>query len=130
MPQFQPVAMIPKSADAITRAYLECAEWSGVDDEERNEFESSEDPQWEPATVLAAMEQVQAFTIEAGELLENIDDSQVGHDFWLTRCGHGTGFWDRDLGSIGDKLTEIAECFGDASVQFDTELQYLSIYTG
>lgn len=21
---------------------------------------------------------------------------QAGHDFWLTRCRHGTGFWDRD----------------------------------
>jgi hypothetical protein len=24
------------------------------------------------------------------------DASQAGHDFWLTRNGHGTGFWDRD----------------------------------
>lgn len=23
------------------------------------------------------------------------DASQAGRDFWLTRCGHGTGFWDR-----------------------------------
>jgi hypothetical protein len=22
-------------------------------------------------------------------------DEQAGHDFWLTRNGHGTGFWDR-----------------------------------
>ena len=24
------------------------------------------------------------------------DDSQAGHDFWLTRNGHGCGFWDGD----------------------------------
>ena len=22
--------------------------------------------------------------------------AQAGHDFWLTRCGHGVGFWDGD----------------------------------
>lgn len=29
----------------------------------------------------------------------------VGHDFWLTRNGHGVGFWDRDCGPYGDALT-------------------------
>lgn len=23
-------------------------------------------------------------------------DGMAGHDFWLTRCGHGAGFWDGD----------------------------------
>lgn len=23
------------------------------------------------------------------------DDERAGHDFWLTRAGHGAGFWDR-----------------------------------
>ena len=23
------------------------------------------------------------------------DTSQIAHDLYLTRCGHGTGFWDR-----------------------------------
>ena len=25
----------------------------------------------------------------------DFDWSQIGHDLWLTRNGHGTGFWDR-----------------------------------
>jgi hypothetical protein len=33
---------------------------------------------------------------------------------WLTRNGHGTGFWDRGLGERGDALTKSAESFGDA----------------
>lgn len=28
----------------------------------------------------------------------------AGHDFWLTRCGHGVGYWDRGLGKLGDQL--------------------------
>jgi hypothetical protein len=30
---------------------------------------------------------------------------QAGSDFWLTRVGHGAGFWDRGLGAYGDVLT-------------------------
>lgn len=28
----------------------------------------------------------------------------AGHDFWLTRNGHGAGFWDRGLGYVGKAL--------------------------
>jgi hypothetical protein len=31
----------------------------------------------------------------------------------LTREGHGTGFWDRDLGGLGDRLAEAARRFGE-----------------
>lgn len=41
---------------------------------------------------------------------------QLGHDFYLTRCGHGVGFWDRDLGDLGEQLTTIAESFGVVDV--------------
>jgi hypothetical protein len=34
------------------------------------------------------------------------DLENAGRDFWYTRNGHGCGFWDRDLGEIGDRLTE------------------------
>lgn len=33
---------------------------------------------------------------------------EAGHNFWLTRNGHGAGFWDRGLGGIGDALTAAA----------------------
>lgn len=34
------------------------------------------------------------------------------HDFWLTRNGHGVGFWDRGLGKVGSKLTDMAKVYG------------------
>ena len=38
----------------------------------------------------------------------------VGHDFWLTRNGHGAGFWDGDYEKeIGIKLTELSQQFGE-----------------
>jgi len=37
---------------------------------------------------------------------------QVGHVFWLTRKGHGAGFWDRGNGPQGDRLTELTKAYG------------------
>jgi hypothetical protein len=38
----------------------------------------------------------------------------AGHDFWLTRCGHGAGFWDGDWKEPAETiLTEGAKSFGD-----------------
>lgn len=78
-----------------------------------------------------------------------------GHDFFLTREGHGTGFWDRDYGaawdstsplrSLGDYLTSCMRSFvsdfGDArditdavpyrpSSDFDGEPVTLSVWDG
>ncbi len=40
---------------------------------------------------------------------KNKDPSDLGHDFWLTACGHGAGFWDGDWPSCGKLLDSIAE---------------------
>ena len=42
-----------------------------------------------------------------------------GHDFYLTREGHGAGFWDRGIGEIGEYLTKIAKAYGSAEELFD-----------
>jgi hypothetical protein len=34
------------------------------------------------------------------------DEASAGHDYWLTRNGHGAGFWDRGLGELGDRLSK------------------------
>lgn len=44
----------------------------------------------------------------------------AGHDFWLTRCGHGAGFWDGDWQSdsvnVADILTEKAQSYGEVDL--------------
>lgn len=40
--------------------------------------------------------------------------TMAGHDFWLTRNGHGAGFWDGDWPKgIGEGLDAIAKTFGE-----------------
>ena len=46
----------------------------------------------------------------------------AGQDFWLTRNGHGTGFWDRPeiyRDYLVGKFTKIAESFGEAYAVYD-----------
>lgn len=44
-----------------------------------------------------------------------------GHDFYLTREHHGTGFWDRGMGALGQYLTDIAHAYGSAEILYDTD---------
>lgn len=48
--------------------------------------------------------------------LDNMDPGQAGHDFFLTRNGHGAGFWARDLGERGERLTKAAEAYGESDL--------------
>jgi hypothetical protein len=57
-----------------------------------------------------------AFQRAAGTLLKGVDLEQAGHDFWLTRNGHGVGFWDRDMGPVGERLTELCKFFGECNL--------------
>lgn len=38
---------------------------------------------------------------------------QCGHDYILTRNGHGAGFWDRGYGAAGDRLTAAVKVYGE-----------------
>lgn len=54
---------------------------------------------------------------EKGISLDDFDDEQLGHDFWLTRNGHGAGFWDGDYPrEIGQALSKIAHSFGSCDL--------------
>lgn len=46
----------------------------------------------------------------------NVDYSQHGHDFALTRNGHGAGFWDRGYGEVGERLSDAARAYGEHHV--------------
>lgn len=45
----------------------------------------------------------------------------AGHDYALTRNGHGTGFWDRGLGMVGDALDAIARPYGERNLWINAD---------
>lgn len=43
--------------------------------------------------------------------------AHLGHDFWLTRNGHGAGFWDGDLEhDLGERLSQACKTFGECYI--------------
>ena len=59
----------------------------------------------------ASLADWQAFVAAAGDDGEAFADAlgweMLGSDFWLTRVGHGAGFWDRGQGEVGERLTSL-----------------------
>lgn len=49
-------------------------------------------------------------------LASGLSAEQIGHDFWLTRNHHGTGFWDRNIGQAGKELTASSHDFKEMNV--------------
>lgn len=101
--------------------YIETALRSSTDDEgcplDRNYSVDDIDS----ASLDEMQNDLHAFMNKADEMCYGIEDvaansSQFAHDFWLTRNGHGVGFWDRpELYSskeLADKLSNLARSFG------------------
>lgn len=67
-----------------------------------------------PGVMMRLREYVGAFITEAvADLTEaGITAAQAGHDLILTANGHGTGFWDRGHGAIGERLSDAARKLG------------------
>jgi len=104
--------------DVIVCAYARCALWSSTDDngEPLDSLYSFDD--LAPTTIQSFKEDCTGFAQSNIELLQSVDMEleQIGHDFWLTRNRHGAGFWDRNLGVTGEKLTELADVYGSVNL--------------
>ena len=92
--------------------YLETALWSTT----IGDTDTALDRHFDPSDVDEesrgrCQRDLDAFYKLAGDLLEDDPNhDNWPHDFWLTRTGHGAGFWDGDY-VHGDALTAIAGRF-------------------
>ena len=102
--------------NTFLKAYVECALWSSNDDNGNPLDDWATINDLAPETLAIMTADCADFQESFADLLEDIDNEQAGHDFWLTRNGHGAGFWDRGLGDIGDQLTEMAKPYGEVNL--------------
>lgn len=104
--------------DTFTREYLIAALWTSDPDPGSGEWCEHDD--WtidniDPDSLKRAIEVCANFQAAQEADLEQVGTpEQNGHDFWLTRNGHGTGFWDRGYGKVGDRLSAACEPYGEA----------------
>jgi hypothetical protein len=76
-----------------------------------------------PETLAGMRSDVERFLREAPKIIGDteVEPSQIGHDFWLTRNHHGTGFWAGDYLPEPQlkELTELAHTFGEYSLDLN-----------
>lgn len=101
--------------ESLLQSYLTCALWSSSDDSDDSLFDTYGIGDIAEEAINSARSDVKSFLSKACVLLldSGLSEDSIGHDFWLTRCGHGAGFWARGLGDVGDALTAICEEFGN-----------------
>jgi hypothetical protein len=120
--------MKKQTLDQFVLSYMECALWSST-----NEFGNPLDHDYNYQNLTPeAMEQMIAecelFQFLASPYLDLAFTDYNGHDFWLTRNHHGSGFWDHDYyGEIASKkLTTISHSFGECDL-YVTEDNHIAI---
>lgn len=108
--------------EAMFTAYVECALWSSNDEsDDRGGEPLDQNYGWSdipPETSAAMRADCESFARQNFALVEaeGGDWSQAGHDFWLTRNDHGSGFWDGDWPKTGEALTAAVRAFGRCDI--------------
>ena len=113
-----PVLNLHRDVDAFTRGYIRAALWT-----EEEELQGKGWTDLAPETLQKMMDDCRKFQEQEATMLSRAvyknqpgcgDSEYAGQDFWLTRNGHGAGFWDGDLPDhVGESLTEACKRFGE-----------------
>lgn len=105
--------------DAFTQGYIEAAMWTMTDDD-GGSLDRLGLQDVHPETIRKAITDCVAFqqahraTLDRATEETGRPDSYHGHDFWLTRNHHGTGFWDRGYSEdVAKVLSDASQGFGE-----------------
>lgn len=109
--------------------YMQCALWSSNDPDKETPLDDvysvgdiEPDLVAQMAHECAAFLEAQKDDLDRLEILTGRDMGSMGHDLWLTRNGHGAGYWDRymeaepadraEAEQVGKRLSAAAEALG------------------
>lgn len=108
--------------DDFTTGYIECLLWSSTDNSNESGGEPLDDHYDISDIAMESLREIvkdckdfqEANCVMLEALIEEYSYTmeRAGLDFWLTRNGHGAGFWDRGFGKVGDELTKAAKVYG------------------
>ena len=112
--------------DEFIRAYVNAMLWASCDDDQVPLDKNYSIDDVAPSAMEKIVAECKRFKEENADDIAPIlyrrtsDDNwsgeeQAGHDFALTRNGHGVGFWDRDYltEEVSDRLTNASHKFGE-----------------
>lgn len=112
--------------DDFLRGYLECAFWlsAGLDETGDTSLDDAgftfddiaPSALADAAEDCAQFRETNASDLARYEELSLRDEASAGHDFWLSRNGHGAGFFDRGDDPVFDRLQDAARSWGESNV--------------
>ncbi len=113
--------------DKFTRAYLVCALWSSSDTCSKNERDDRSFSDLGLNLMDCSENFLQNTLKDCTKFQEKhwdvicCDPEQAGHDFWLSRNRHGSGFFDGDWDGHEAALQDSAEGYGELSLYLDED---------
>ncbi len=126
--------------ETVLEGYISAAMWSSTDETDEtggNPLDDNYDVndlapnvyEQMRADCRAFLKIVAALGITDADLIDECVGSRgasyeehVGHDLWLTRNGHGCGFWDGGWGAIGERLSMAAQSLGSADLYLGDDI--------
>jgi hypothetical protein len=140
---FESFKLTEYDLNEIYEGYIECAIWSSEDDlNDNGDLDGLDDLDMDlglfnisikpdlnieniaPESKQKIMSDIKKFLEIVGDAVSGLDPSQIGHDIWLTRNGHGVGFWDRGLDNeISDILCDACEELGTSSIYLGDDMK-------
>lgn len=107
--------------NAVVDSYLKTAIWADLKDDDGEPWYDYTIDDVAPETRETARADVSTFVSDAladggDDVFADLSLRQIGYELWLTRCGHGAGYWALGLGERGEALTRAAKALGDAWV--------------
>ena len=120
-----------EATQAFIAGYVMCALWSSSDESDESGGRPLDENYVETDIAAESADKMRedciAFLVKAEGPLNDaryaVGESWIdlmekaGHDFWLTRNGHGAGFWDGDWPEdLGEELTKISKSFGESDL--------------
>lgn len=115
MPQFIP-EHTPAGLDSFTRGYLEAMEWLLPEETNRDRLRG-----FTRAAIRKAKADCADFyksnSADLGiyESESGRDMASAGHDFYLSRNGHGAGYFDRGNHPVFDRLQDAARIYSETN---------------
>lgn len=122
-----------KALDSFTQGYIEAMFFTSTGSGDDGDLEDATIAELAPSAWEMILRDCKAFQEGyADDLQEAYDQDkanygaiEAGRDYWYTRNGHGVGYWDRDLGDIGEALSKASGRHELYLVRGDDGLIYL-----
>ncbi len=97
-------------------AHIEAALFTSTDDDDKPMEDNYASDSIHPDSLVSMVADCVSFIVDNREWIRG-NHEQAGHDFWLTRNGHGAGFWDGDWPENDGAILEAASKeFGESNL--------------